>query len=45
MKALRRIAVFPLEVVLGVCVVVYVVTELVCYVVGRLCQLIEGDGA
>ncbi len=42
MKALRRIAVFPLEVVLLACVLVYVAGEIVCYAVGQLIQLIEG---
>lgn len=45
MKRLRHLAVFPLEVVLFACVAVYVAAEFVCYVVGQLCQLIEGDGA
>lgn len=42
MKALRRLAVFPLELVLMACVLVYVATEFVCYSVGQLIQLIEG---
>lgn len=42
MKALRRLVVFPLELVLMACVLVYVATEFVCYAVGQLIQLIEG---
>lgn len=45
MKQLRRIAVFPFELVLLACVLVSVTTVLVCHGVGQLCQLIEGDGA
>lgn len=41
MKALRRLSVFPLEVVLLACVLVYVAAEFICYAVGQLIQLIE----
>lgn len=42
MKTLRCFAVYPLEVVLMACVLVYVVTEFVCYTVGQLIRWIEG---
>lgn len=42
MKTLRCFAVYPLEVVLFGCVMVYVAAEFVCYWVGQLIQLIEG---
>lgn len=45
MKQLRRLAVFPLEIVLLGCVLVCAATVLVCHGVGQLCQLIEGEGA
>jgi len=43
MKNIRRVAVFPLEVVLFACVAVNVVTEFICMAVGQLCQIVEGD--
>lgn len=42
MKQLRRLAVFPFEIVLFACVLVSVATVLACHGVGQLCQLIEG---
>lgn len=42
MKRLRRLAVFPFEVILFVCVCLYVALETTCRLVGWLCQLIEG---
>ena len=45
MKTIRHLAVFPFEALLAVCVIVFVVTEAVCLLLGQLCQLIEGADA
>jgi hypothetical protein len=42
MKTIRRLAVFPFEALLAVCVITFVVTEAVCLLLGQLCQLIDG---
>lgn len=42
MKPLRRLAVFPLELVLAALVLLYVLTECAATAVGALCRLIEG---
>ncbi len=43
MKTTRRILVFPFELVLFALTCVFVVTEVSCILVGRVCQLVEGD--
>ena len=43
MKSIRKIAVFPFEVLLMVLVAVYVLVEFAGGVVGSLCRLIEGE--
>jgi len=45
MKTFRRLAVFPFEALLLVCVITYVVSEVVCLLLGQLCQLVEGADA
>ena len=42
MKTIRRLAVFPFEALLAVCVISFVVTEVVCLLLGQVCQLIDG---
>ena len=45
MKTFRRLAVFPFEALLFVCVITFMVLEAVCLLLGQLCQLIEGADA
>lgn len=45
MKTFRRLAVFPFEALLAVCVITFVLTEVACLLLGQLCQLIEGADA
>jgi hypothetical protein len=42
MKTIRRLAVFPFEALLAVCVLTFVLTEVTCLLLGQLCQLVEG---
>jgi hypothetical protein len=42
MKTIRRLVVFPFEVLLAVCVLTFVLTEVTCLLLGQLCQLVEG---
>jgi len=42
MKTFRRLAVFPFEALLAVCVIIFVATEVACLLLGQLCQLVEG---
>lgn len=42
MKSIRKITVFPLEVLLMVLVAVFVISECACMALGGLCRLIEG---
>jgi len=43
MKLVRKMATFPFEVLLAICVAVYVIVDYVCHAVGWLCRAIEGD--
>jgi len=43
MKFARKMATFPFEVLLAICVSVYVIVEYMCEAVGWLCRAIEGD--
>jgi hypothetical protein len=45
MKTFRRLAVFPFEALLAVCVIIFVATEVACLLLGQLCQLVEGADA
>ena len=42
MKSFRKIAVFPVEVLLMLLVAVHVISQFACMAVGSLCRLIEG---
>ena len=42
MKTLRKLAIFPLELVLMGLVLLYVLTECACMAVGLFCRWVEG---
>ena len=42
MRRLRRLAVFPIELLLGALVCIYVASEAACRGLGWICQQIEG---
>lgn len=43
MKDIRRLAVFPVELLLMLVVAIYAATEVLADSLGRLCRLIEGE--
>lgn len=43
MKTVRRLLVFPFELLLAFCTCLFVVIDVTCILLGQLCQFIEGE--